>query len=397
MRIPLHRNALDSEEIAAACEVLRSGQLTMGVLCAEFESAFARFIGVRNAVFVNSGSSANLLAFFAIANPMVPAGQGKRRLRPGDEVLVPAVTWSTTIWPIVQAGAIPVLVDCDPGTLQMDLDQAAAAVTDKTVAIVPVHVLGNAVPLDPLLTLAGERSLWVIEDTCEALGTRWQGRRVGSFGDLATFSFFYSHHITTIEGGMVVTNDDEMAELLRCLRAHGWTRQLQDRSKTEAHYPDLDPEYLFINTGFNLRPTEINAALGLRQLEKLDAFNRSRSAIVQRWCKELAPAVDRGVLTLMSATQGTEPSWFGFPVVCRDSGVRTRLKAHLESCGIETRPIICGNMARQPAMRHIEHRLAGPLRGADSIMDNGLYWGIHPSMSEDDIEFVAGAVRGFFR
>ena len=397
MIIPLHQNALDREEIDAACEVLRSGHGTKGTRCADFETAFARYLGVQHAIFVNSGSSANLLAFFAIANHAMPTRNGRRRLGPDSEVIVPAVTWSTTIWPIVQAGAIPVLVDCDPATLQMDLEQTASAITPNTVAICPVHVLGNAVPLDPLRKLADEHSLWIIEDTCEALGTRWNGRRVGSFGDFGTFSFFYSHHITTIEGGMVVTNDDDTAELLRCLRAHGWTRQLHNRSAVEASFPELDPDYLFVNTGFNVRPTEINAALGILQLQNLEAFNRRRNSIAAAWCEALSPIIDEGLLVPMRITEGTEPSWFGFPVVCRDSDIRKRLKAHLESSGIETRPIICGNLARQPAMKHVRHRLTGPLPGADRVMDNGLYWGAHASMTDSETDFITDRVRDFFR
>ena len=395
MRIPLNASTFDSEEIEAACEVLRSGRLTMGRLCAEFESAFAGYLGVEHALFVNSGSSANLLAFFALANHDVPKRAAKRRLTPGAEVIVPAVTWSTTIWPIVQAGGVPVLVDSNPETLQMDPEAAAEAISDRTVAICPVHVLGNAVSMQPTLELAAKHSLWVIEDTCEALGTRHNGQLTGTFGDVATFSFFFSHHITTIEGGMIATDDDELAELCRALRAHGWSRHLKNRGAVEARHPEIDPRYLFVNTGFNLRPTEINAAFGIHQLAKLERFNRRRVEIAEAWRAGFEELRDRFVP--MRITEGTEATWFGFPVLCRDRETRAGLKAHLERNGIETRPIICGNMARQPAMERIEHRVAGELRGADRVMDCGLYWGSHPLMTPEEVAYVAATVKGFFR
>lgn len=395
-RIPLNASTFDEDEIEAACAVLRSGFVTMGKLCREFEAAFEKQLGVRNALFVNSGSSANLLAFFAIANHAVPLRGGRRRLEPGAEVIVPAVTWSTTIWPIVQAGGVPVLVDSDSETLQMDTAAAAAAVTDRTVAICPVHVLGNAVNIQPLQELAEDRGLWLIEDTCEALGTRHQGRPAGTFGDLATFSFFYSHHITTIEGGMITTDDDEMAELLRCLRAHGWSRQLVDRAGVESKYPDIDPQYLFINTGFNLRPTEVNAAFGLRQLPKLGRFNRRRVEIAESWISSFEDLTAQGLLSPMRVTAGTESTWFGFPALCADRASRDALKLHMQERGIETRPIICGNLARQPALEHVRHRISGSLDGADAVMDRGLYWGSHPSMSAEDVQYVADTVKGFF-
>jgi len=394
VKIPLNARTYDQEEIDAACEVLRSGFVTMGRLCREFEEQFAQALGARNALFVNSGSSANLLAFFALANHALP--DRHKRMSPGMEVIVPAVTWSTTIWPIVQAGGVPVVVDSDPRTLQMDPQSLRAAISEKTVAICPVHVLGNAVPMAPVLEIAREHDLWVVEDTCEALGTRHDGKLVGTFGDLATFSFFYSHHITTIEGGMIITDDDEMAELLRTLRAHGWTRQLQDRAAVESQYPEIDPQYLFINTGFNLRPTEVNAAFGIHQLPKLGRFNARRAAIAEAWIDEFRALSDDGRLRPMQTTEGTESTWFGFPVMCADKKTRDALKGHLESNGIETRPIICGNMVRQPAFRNVTHRVVGTLRGADEVMDRGIYWGAHPSMTEEDIQYVARAVKGFF-
>lgn len=395
IKVPLNASTFGEEEISAAIAVLRSSFVTMGQKCLEFEAAFAAHLGVRNAIFVNSGSSANLLAFFAMANPSF-AGSGRQRLLPGDEVIVPAVTWSTTIWPIVQAGGVPVLVDSDPQTLQMDLRAVEAAISPKTRAICAVHVLGNAVESEALRDLCRSKGLFFIEDTCEALGTRRNGRFVGTFADVGTYSFFFSHHITTVEGGMIVTDNDELAELFRCLRAHGWTRHLKNREQVEARYPEIDPRFLFINTGFNVRPTEINAAFGLHQLPKLEGFNQRRVQIATIWNRAFSSIIESGAFTPMRTTAGTDSTWFGYPIICRNREIRDQLQAHLEDNGIETRPVICGNLARQPAFKLIPHRISGSLSGADRIMDCGLFWGSHPLMADVEIEHVTETVSRFF-
>lgn len=396
IQVPLNASTFGDDEINEAIAVLRSGRITMGARCLAFEEAFADYMNTKNAVFVNSGSSANLLAFFAMANSQVPLRGQMRRLERGFEVIVPAVTWSTSIWPIVQAGGVPVLVDSDPDTLQMDLDQVEQAIGPDTVGICAVHVLGNAVPLQRLKHICEERHLWLIEDTCESLGTVHLHKKAGTWGDMGTYSFFFSHHITTIEGGMITTDDDDLAELLRCLRAHGWTRHLRNRAQVESRYPGIDPRFMFINTGFNVRPTEINAAFGLHQLKKLEGFNLRRVQIAAQWQNDLLPLTNQGLLQPMIPTPDTNPTWFGFPVICRDTDLRDRLKAHLESNGIETRPIICGNLARQPAFQTIPHRIAGSLSGADRVMDCGLFWGAHPLMTDHDTSYVTQTLRNFF-
>jgi CDP-6-deoxy-D-xylo-4-hexulose-3-dehydrase len=394
-RIPLNTSTLGDEETNAVLNVLRSDRVTMGWKCREFERAFGEYLGGAEAIFVNSGSSANLLAFFALANHAAPQPKNKRRFIRGSEVIVPSVGWSTTFWPIVQAGGVPVLVDSDPRTLQMRPDAMRAALSKKTVAVCPVHVLGNTVPMSEVMSFAEENGLWVIEDTCEALGGHYDGKLAGTFGDMATFSFFFSHHITTIEGGMIVTRDAQLAELLRCMRAHGWTRDLKNRQQAEALYPEIDPDFLFVNTGFNLRPTEINAAIGLIQLQKLNSFNQRRNEIASIWTERFLPLIEQGTFYPMQPTSGTVPASFGYPIICREPQIRKALKHHLNQHGIETRPIICGNMARQPAFAHVSHRVSGSLSGADTIMDCGLLWGLHPLMSSEDVEYVANTVLEF--
>jgi CDP-6-deoxy-D-xylo-4-hexulose-3-dehydrase len=396
-RIPLNQSTLGEEEISAAIEVLRSDQLTMGPRCFQFEREFEQHMGVSNAVFVNSGSSANLIALFALANPCVPACGKKRQILPGDEILVPAVTWSTTVWPVVQIGCVPVLVDCDPTTLQMSVESLVAGLSDRTRAIMPVHVLGGGTRISDIQSIAEEKGLWLIEDTCEALGTRFSDKLAGTIGDIGTYSFFFSHHITTIEGGMAVTNNDELGELFRALRAHGWTRHLRNREEVEARHRDIDPRFLFISTGFNLRPTEINAVLGSLQLRKLEKFNKRRCEIAEIWLRRFDQLRRDSLLMPMRILPDVHCTWFGFPVICADRPTRDGLRSHLENRRIETRPIICGNLARQPAFEKIPHRIASGTAGADRVMDCGLYWGSHPLMKNSEVEYVADCVMEFFR
>ncbi|MCB0406859.1 MAG: DegT/DnrJ/EryC1/StrS family aminotransferase [Bdellovibrionales bacterium] len=396
MQIPLYENTILEEEKKAIYDVVESGQMSFGPKCLEFEEVFAKKLNVRNAVFVNSGSSANLLAFFALANPTLSLPSGQRRMTPGSEVIVPAVTWSTTIWPIIQAGAIPVLVDSDPLTLQMKPEAVEKAISAKTVGICAVHVLGNSCDMDRLNDIAATNQLWLMEDTCESLGGKWDGTFLGTTGIAGTYSFFFSHHITTIEGGMIVTPDDDFAELLRSMRAHGWTRHLKNKEKVEAQYSEFDPRFLFINTGFNVRPTEINAAIGLIQIEKLQKFNERRVQIAEHWNKEFFSLIQSGDILPNTSTQKASPVFFGYSAICKNTEIRNRFKNALDDAGIETRHIICGNMARQPAFQHFEHRVSGSLDGADKIMDCGIYWGANPGLSDDQVQYVTKVVKGFF-
>ncbi|MEW6254649.1 MAG: DegT/DnrJ/EryC1/StrS family aminotransferase [Pseudomonadota bacterium] len=395
--IPLNANSLTSEEINAAKAVLDSGFLTMGRKVTEFESVFANYIGAKHAIMVNSGSSANLIAAFALADGFLKTGSGKRRIQPGDEVIVPALTWSTTVWPFVQAGAVPVFVDCDPATLQVPPEAIENAITDKTRAIVVVHVLGGAVNIPAIRAIAEKHGLWLFEDTCESLGVTWNGQQVGTFGDMGSYSFYFAHHITTIEGGMVVTQDDDLADLLRAQRSHGWVRHMSAGAHHAAETPEIDPRFLFVTTGFNVRPTEINAAIGLVQLSKLDQFNDRRRAVGLRHDQMLHRLIQRGDLSVMSFDAQCAPAPFGYPVICRSREDRNALQSHLEAHGIETRPVICGNLARQPAMKHITHRISETLSGCDTVMDRGLYWGTHPLMTDEDVDYVVAQVEAFFK
>lgn len=389
-RLSLVAAAYGAEEVNECVDALLSTFVTMGARVREFEKRFAARVGSKHAVMVNSGSSANLIAMAALANPAF-----ERHIQPGDEVIVPAVTWSTTVWPIIQMGAVPVLVDVSLETLCMDMEQARAACTDRTRAIFPVHLLGNATNMNAVRELAREKNLFVIEDTCEALGTELGGKVVGTFGDFGTYSFYFSHHMTTVEGGMVVTDNDELAELARILRAHGWTRDAQDKSKYEQDNPEIDPRFLFVNTGYNLRPTDLNGAFGLHQLGKLDGYNEVRRRNAAVWAERLAKYSD--LIDVTTPEKGCTHTWFAYPILIKEDAPfsRRELVDHLEAAGIETRPIVAGNLAKQPAFTYFPHRIHGELTNAQAIMERGLFFGNHGIMTPDQCERIGAALEEF--
>lgn len=371
MNIPLVQSPpLAKDEIAAAVACLRSGHVTQGEKVAEFERVFAEAHGYSadKAVFCNSGSSANLLAVSALD------------LQPGDEVIVPAVTWPTQVWPIVQCGGVPVLVDVDPVALVTDIGALTADDGDR---LFECHLLGN-----PLSEIEESDDL---EDCCEALGATIDSRPVGTFGRFGTFSFYLSHHITTIEGGMVLCRDAADADRLRVMRNHGLSRHLSPAAKRQAEEanPDIDPRFLFVGMGYNLRGTDIAAAIGIAQWPKREAWAARRREIAAHW----TAALDTSVFAPIKWAAGAVP--FAFPLVLRADRTVGRLIAHLEAAGIETRSILAGNLARQPAMRKVKHRIAGPLTGADILHDRGLYIGLSPQLTDAQVEYLPQVLKAF--
>lgn len=386
---PLSVPLYGSEEVGDALECLLEQRVTMGDRVAAFEREFAEFIGSEYAIMVNSGSSANLIAISVLCQHVVEG-----RLQPGDEVIVPAVAWSTSLAPILQLGCVPVLVDIDEQTLNMRPESITDAMSDRTRAVLPVHLLGNPVDMPGVMEFADSHDLWVVEDTCESLGSSIGGKKVGSFGHFGTFSFYFSHHITTIEGGMIVTDDRQLADLARSLRAHGWSREMSVRGELETANPQIDPYFLFVNVGYNLRPMETQAAFGSVQLRRLDEFNEQRRANALILEAALRKYDDN--LRLVTEQQGGRSTWFGFSVILKDADTRRRLRDHLEARKIATRPIVAGNLALQPAFRDNPHRVVGELATATAIGERGLFIGNHPSLTPAHLQHIIKAFDDFF-
>lgn len=389
-RVKLHEPTFGSEEVWEAVDSLLSTKITMGEKVRRFEREFGEYSKVANSTMVNSGSSANLLAIAALCNV-----ETRNSLKPGDEVIVPALAWSTTIWPLIQYGLVPVIVDIDPFTMNVDPNEIERAIGDKTRAIMLVHVYGNPCDMTAIQDIVKRNSLLLIEDCCEASGASYGGRSVGSFGRVGTFSFYFSHHITTLEGGMCVTNDDELADMMRILRAHGWVREVADANKYLAKSPDIDPKFLFVNVGYNLRATELQGGFGYIQLGKLNQFVDIRAKNAKYWRSELAKFEE--FFGFQDETPGGKHSWFGFPMTIRQNSPFsvTDIRNFLAHRAIETRPIIAGNIAEQPAMQLYEHRVVGNLPHATHIMDSGFTFGNHQGVDISARDYVADAVHSF--
>ena len=388
--VRLHEPTFGPAEIFAATRQMLTTRVTMGDQVVKLERDFCAALGFTHGVSNNSGSSANLLMLAALANPLCENG-----LRPGDEVIVPALTWSTSLWPIVQTGLTPVLVDSELDTLNLDPAAVERAIGPRTRAIMAVPVYGNPCDYDALADICQRHKLILIEDACESMGAYYKGRAVGSFGRVASFSFYYSHHITTLEGGICVTDDFELAELMRILRAHGWIRQVEDRERWTRRYPDIDPKFLFVNQGYNMRLTEPQAAIGLVQVPKLGPFVAARRRNAAFYREMLAPYAD--LFTLQRTVDGGEHSWFGFTLIINASAGfdRADICGFLNARGIETRPIIAGNLAKQPGTQLFPHRVSGDLANASLVMDRGFSIGVHQSLCEAARAHVAVAFRDF--
>jgi CDP-4-dehydro-6-deoxyglucose reductase, E1 len=389
-RIPLTVPTYGAEEVMESLESLLSTWVSMGKKVKRFEEMFARYLGTRHAVMVNSGSSANLLAMSVLTNSMIHDS-----IPPGSEVITPAVTWVTTVYPIVNAGCIPVLVDVELESYNVKPEAVESAVTSKTKAVVPVHLLGNPCKIDAIEKTARENGLFVLEDSCESTGADFHGKKVGTFGDMGTFSFYLSHHISTIEGGMVVTDDDEKYECLKAMRAFGWVRDLSEAKRYAGENQGIDSRFLFLTRGFNFRPTEIQGAFGMHQIGKLERFIDLRRRNASYWNKRLGNY--RDVLVLPHEDQETRHVYFGYPItIRRDAGfTREEITQELEKKGIETRPIMAGNVAEQPVAKQIPCRIAGDLENSKLIMRNSFFFGNHNGIGLAERKYIAGCIMQF--
>jgi CDP-6-deoxy-D-xylo-4-hexulose-3-dehydrase len=365
---PLATSSWAAGEYAALARVTSSGRFSMGAEVAAAEDEFADYLGVRHVVMVNSGSSANLLMVAALRY------RAKDPLLPGDEVLVPAVSWPTTYYPLHQHGLRQVFVDVDLDTLNYDFTALEAAVSDRTRAVMAVNLLGNPNDFARLSAFCDRHGLLLMEDNCESLGATFDDRQAGTFGVMGTFSSFFSHHISSMEGGFICTDDEEMHHLLLSLRAHGWTRDLPQLNRVGGRKDD-DPfkeSFHFLLPGYNVRPIEMEAAVARVQIERLPGFIEQRRRNAERFL-EIA---DRYPQLRVQAEVGRS-SWFGFAMIVEpSSGVdRADVLKTLAEHGVEYRPIVAGNFTRQPVLRHLQHRVSGSLPHADVVNDFGFFVG----------------------
>lgn len=397
--IPVSGKVFDQEDVACLIDASLDFCLTTDRYARQFEREFASFMNCRYTILTNSGSSANLLAISALTSPQL----GERKLKPGDEVITVAAGFPTTINPILQYGLIPVFLDVNIPTYNLDTTLLESAISNKTKAIVIAHTLGNSFRVDEVKRIADQHGLWLIEDTCDAVGTTYQGKRVGTFGDLATVSFYPAHHITMGEGGAVLTSSPKLKKIVESFRDWGrdcWCDPGKDSScgrRFDWQHGDLpqgyDHKYTYSHIGYNLKVTDMQAAIGVAQLKKLEGFISKRKQNFAFLEEALKPL--ENILILPKATLGSDPSWFGFPITVKENSPlsRNQLVQALEQHRIGTRLLFAGNILRQPAYKDIQYRVVGELQNTDRIMNHTFWIGVYPGLTQEMLKYIADVLH----
>ncbi len=398
--VPVSGKVLDDSDFKNLVGAALDGWLTYGEHAENFERALAKYIGVRSALLVNSGSSANLVALSALTS----AKLGEKKLLPGDEVITVAMGFPTTINPIIQNGLIPVFVDVSIPTYDAVIEQIEEAVSKKTRAIMMAHTLGNPFNVEAIMDLCKRHNLWLIEDNCDALGSTYGGKRTGSFGDLATISFYPAHHITTGEGGAILAKSPLVRRQLEsfrdwgrdCYCATGQDNTCQKRFAWQlGSLPEgYDHKYIYSHIGYNLKGTDLQAALGISQLEKIESFHEARKRNFRFLYDAFVKVPD---FIMPEATKNSDPSWFGFPITLRDESPinREELLRFLDSRLIGTRLMFAGNILRQPGYIDIHRRVIGNLENADKIMRRSFWLGVYPGLTQQMLEYVVENILEF--
>ncbi len=400
--IPPSGKVIGAPEMMRMVDAALDGWLTTGRFNEQFEARLAAYVGVTRAMTVNSGSSANLVAFTTLTSPLL----GDRAIRPGDEVITVAAGFPTTVNPILQNRAIPVFVDVDIPTYNIDVTRLEAARSERTRAVMIAHTLGNPFDVEAVAAFCKQYGLWLIEDCCDALGATFNGRKVGTFGDLATLSFYPAHHITMGEGGAVLTSDPLLARAAESIR--DWGRDCycapgKDNTCGKRFCWKLgqlpmgyDHKYTYSHLGYNLKISDMQAACALAQMDRLDGFIAARRANFAYLHRRLSACAE--FLELPQATPGSDPSWFGFPITLRDAAATQRvdLLTYLDERRIGTRLLFSGNLTRQPYMEGREFRIAGDLVNADRIMNDTFWIGVYPGLDEPMLEYAAASIEQFF-
>ena len=390
---PLIDDKFNKNDIDAGINVLKSRQLTMSKITKQFEKKFANFIGSKYAIMVNSGSSANLLAVAALCNPI-----RKTRAKAGDEVLIPGVSWSTSLWPLVQFGLKPVFVDVNLEDLNMNIDDLLKKINKKTKMIFCVHVLGNSSNMAKIRTICNQKKILLIEDACESLGSTYNGKKLGTFGNIGTYSFFYSKQITSGEGGMIVCKEKKDYQLILSLRSHGWSRNDESHHKKMIKlFPKLEPRFIFSNYGYNLRPLEIQAAIAMEQLKRLKKFEHNRGLNRKKFLELFRDNGNDNKLKFIDAAKNVNCKWYGIPMILNKNlkDKKKKIVSLIEKKGVETRPIVCGNILNQPAIKlfnlnHKKHKL----ENSQEIEERGFFIGLETKRSSHKtLSFVSNAIN----
>ncbi|EPI2078302.1 DegT/DnrJ/EryC1/StrS family aminotransferase [Campylobacter upsaliensis] len=376
----------DEKELKAIQEVIDSDIFTMGEKVAKFEKDFAKFVGSKYAIMTSSGSTANLIATAALFYTK------NSKLKRGDEVIVPAISWSTTYYPLYQYGLKLKFIDVDLYTLNYDLEALKEAISDKTKMIVCVNLLGNPNDFDVINAMIKDKDIILLEDNCEAMGATYKGKQAGTFGIMGTFSTFYSHHMATMEGGFVVTNDEELYHILLCLRAHGWTRNLpKENLVSNKSDDDFSECFRFVLPGYNVRPVEMSGAIGIEQLKKLPNFLKNRRENAKLFISLFENSED----FIIQKDLG-DSSWFGFSLIIKPNSKlkRSEVLKKLNDRGIEYRPICTGDFTQNPVIKYFDYSIFKELKNAKYIHENGFFVGNHQVSIEEQIKLFAKVVEG---
>ena len=399
--VPVSGKVIDGDDISAVVDSALDAWFTTGRWAKDFERKLARFFGLRSASLVNSGSSANLVAFSALTSPKL----GDRQIKPGDEVITVAAGFPTTVNPIIQNRCIPVFIDVTLPHYEVDVTMLEAARSEKTKAVMIAHTLGNAFDAEAVSEFCKKHNLWLVEDCCDALGTTLNGKKVGTFGDIATVSFYPAHHITMGEGGAVLTDKPALKVLIESFRDWGrdcWCEPGVDNTCGKRFDWQLgtlpcgyDHKYTYSHVGYNLKATDMQAALGVSQIAKLPEFVERRKENFKYLRAKLEPLAD--TLMLPEATPGSDPSWFGFPLSVREDAPfkRDQLTRELEAKKIGTRLIFAGNLLRQPAYEGLEYRVVGDMTNTDFVMNQSFWIGTFPGLTTEMLDYIAETIHNF--
>ena len=386
---PLKDSTFRNKDLIEGIKVIFSKDVTMSKVTKKFEKMFSKKIKTPYSLMVNSGSSANLLAFQCLINPY-----RKKRLKKGDEVLVPSICWPTSFWPIIQSGLKPVFVDVDRENFNIDLKDLKKKISKKTKALMLVHVLGVSTNMDKLMKLLKKNGIILLEDTCESIGAKYKNKFLGTFGDFSTFSFYFSHQISSVEGGMICCKNQQDEDIIKSLRSHGWIKDLSNQRKIEKQFKDINKSFFFINSGFNFRPTDIQAAIGLSQFNSLNNFIKVRKVNRNKIIKKIMTDERwNNQVRFVEKNDNTEPSWFGLAMLFNKKFKHKKklILNKLDKLGIENRPIISGNFLKQPALRKYNiNQKSKNFPNANYVHEYGLFVGLkNKIMSQIETEKFA--------